>query len=714
MVAPAPIPIKAMRKSDSPVINNHRSPVKQSLLIEDRVSFRRKNASLEEVWALSRKKLESRRVLVPTAVPGMLPGAQPVNSNLSVSVSSFGSLSSMRNYRRSSFMVPRKARFSLLLPHEVVVLKRTLSDPHLRPEQVQADDEAGLLSSWMSDATDLTWRPARQRRRSIFEIPTPSSARLAKALLHQLAAELNMRVPPAERLREAFARRDLRIRQEFEAARQNPLHHLESVADVGSTARSRALTQRQGVRKMLAEAGAAAPAPVAPLHMTKSMSSSTLISVRKSVSANSTLPHVKAKSSTTTVIPPPVVSAPAIVANSSGPPPGKQLDRGASALSLTHATGPAKKQLMTRKDCVLEYDGGQERYVLKFATCDRMVTSLVDRFVEVEKEEFLFESLGDAGGANGANGGSGATGATGGATAKKGDRQRFKRQRLAEVTSSARNFCIGSLKLWSATEVLWAMQRLSEEIARHADKMQGTDWAVTSDMGCLEQLVRVWLQACFPHCVKDSDTLQVFTSLIAAMPNREQLDEDIVHLSQAARPGAFSRGNGTGSVKSAKKQTLNLFGGSSEAARLAQQRAERDFMHLDILTVPASEFAQELTRLTLFLMRRVAVDKLVNRDLTVDKETARAARSALELAPLFVLRSRTERLSHWTASVVVGEKSLKRRTELFSKMVSIAVRLVELRNMHDAVAMVTALHNPAVSRLRQTLLARRSHPPLPA
>jgi hypothetical protein len=69
---------------------------------------------------------------------------------------------------------------------------------------------------------------------------------------------------------------------------------------------------------------------------------------------------------------------------------------------------------------------------------------------------------------------------------------------------------------------------------------------------------------------------------------------------------------------------------------------------------------------------------------------------------MYVLRSRTERVSHWTASVVVGEKLLKRRVELFSKMVAIAAKLVDMRNLHDAVAVVSALHNPAVSRLRQT------------
>ncbi len=38
-------------------------------------------------------------------------------------------------------------------------------------------------------------------------------------------------------------------------------------------------------------------------------------------------------------------------------------------------------------------------------------------------------------------------------------------------------------------------------------------------------------------------------------------------------------------------------------------------------------------------------------------------------------------------------------------MTAICARLVELRNLHDAVAMVTGLHNPAVTRLKQTQAA---------
>jgi hypothetical protein len=353
--------------------------------------------------------------------------------------------------------------------------------------------------------------------------------------------------------------------------------------------------------------------------------------------------------------------------------------------------GGGKKLIVLRKDCVLEYHSQQERYVLKHATCDRMIVSLVDRFWEVEKDPALRKD-------------------------KKG-----KKAKIAEVVETARLFCIGSLKvlqfknyscfvfifvfvffclffffkkivfmkLWSAGEVLNAMLRLMNDLIAHANKMQGTDWAVTSDLGCLERLVRVWLQECFPQCVQDSDTLQSFTALVSAMPDRDAIEADIVQLAQK-KSALFKRT--VGKKSALKKRTLGLF-------VPAPRPVPTDFMQVDVLDIPAAEMAQELTRITLGLFREISVHKLVKRDLSMNPLLVK---SAADLPPLFVLRARTERLSNWTASVVVGEKLLKRRVALFSKMVAIAAKLADARNLHDAVAMVTALHNPAVSRLRQT------------
>ncbi len=247
------------------------------------------------------------------------------------------------------------------------------------------------------------------------------------------------------------------------------------------------------------------------------------------------------------------------------------------------------------------------------------------------------------------------------------------------------------------------------DLVAHANKMQGTDWAATSDLGCLEQLVRVWLQECFPQCVKvlwmymveltgfvltkkkkDSETLQSFTALVAAMPSRDTIESDIVQLSQAKSQLLRRGATATGKKSVLKKRTQRMF-------TPAPPPLPNDFLQVDLLDVPATELALELTRITLGLFRDISVDKLVKRDLS-----GQAAKSSMDLPPLFVLRARTERLSNWTASNVVGEKLLKRRVAIFTKMVAIAAKLADMRNLHDAVAMVTALHNPAVSRLRQT------------
>ncbi len=560
----------------------------------DKVSFK-KGAEEKEVWALSRRKLESLRTLGGTQGGGGGVTDKAASMNLSAYI-----LSNQPG-RRATFMV-KKQQQVLLQPLELLVCKRKLSDPQIQAAMVAAEDDAVSLSAWMADASlsNVSINQPRQavtdprrRRQSVLSAPPPTSLKAAKLLLLQLSSELQGRMPRPETLREAFERRDARIRQEFEAARVNPLHHLENVA--GTTARSRAKTMKFDAQNLISETSQTVSAPAAPQSM-------------------------------------------------------------AAQAGLVQG-----KKLQTRKDCILEFDSEQERYVLKFATCDRMMTSLVDRFWEADKQKD----------------------------------KKLKKVRLAEVTATARQFCIGSLKLWTAAEVLDAMLRLMDDLVAHEKKMQGTEWASsTAGLPCLERLVLVWLQECFPRCVKDTSALNCFTTLVAAMPNRDAIEDEIVLLSQA-KSEVFKR---TVGKKNVLKRTLGLFGSASRNSDVDSN----DFMRLDVLEVSSSELALELTRLSVSLMREIAVDKLVKRDLGVDPNLARGAKSYLDLPPLFVLRSRTERLSHWAASVVLGEKQLSRRVALFSKLIAVAARLVDMRNLHDAVAIITAMHNPAVSRLRQT------------
>lgn len=190
----------------------------------------------------------------------------------------------------------------------------------------------------------------------------------------------------------------------------------------------------------------------------------------------------------------------------------------------------------------------------------------------------------------------------------------------------------------------------------------------------LQSLFQIWILALYPRSVRDPATLSVFSALLASMPHRAAMDELLLRASHRARPPA-------------PRRFLPLRRGGGTAGDLLPPPS-------DVLEVGTGELAVELTRLSLGLLRELPADVLVRGQM--------GDGGATELGQL---RQRTERLSRWAASMVVGERLLKRRVQIFGKMVSVAARLVELRNLHDALAIVAGLHNPAVSRLRQTKVA---------
>jgi hypothetical protein len=153
--------------------------------------------------------------------------------------------------RRSTFSVPKapQRRMQVVLSaEEVRELKRTLSDPMISVDMVTAEDDE-LLSEWLAEGGGTTKSGAGTgkvaRRRSVLAIPTPASVKTARSALRQLAAELDDRIPAPQKLSELFATREARVKMDFEAARMNPLHHLESVGPL----RSRAKVEKKKQRK---------------------------------------------------------------------------------------------------------------------------------------------------------------------------------------------------------------------------------------------------------------------------------------------------------------------------------------------------------------------------------------------------------------------------------------------------------------------------------
>lgn len=283
--------------------------------------------------------------------------------------------------------------------------------------------------------------------------------------------------------------------------------------------------------------------------------------------------------------------------------------------NMPHYNGP---QNLVQNDCILEFDTKQERYLIRYATCDRLVQCLA-------KNEHI----------------------------------------LGDWSESARSFCAGSLKLWSPKEVLDCMRQVRDQLL--SVKEAGSS---SSTWHGLKRLIHVWICTCFPRCVSNPETLQSFFALT------HDVENEMVQLVQ-------------------DNSIMNRRG--------VMQKNTVDFLQLDVLTVHAADFATELTRVSVDLMRELPLDQLLQMRSNFDHKIARTAHTVYDLPSFFVLRKRTERLSNWTASVVVSEKRLRRRIDLYVKVVAIASRLVEMRNFHDAIAMISALHNPAVARLRRTI-----------
>lgn len=564
-------------------------------------------------WTLSRRKLEMARALPGSSNlfsngSAATNGAVTARMDLSASACFGGDMKPLMSRHTFAPGVMSKAKqkqaFEGVSQEERLKITRTLSDPHINPALVVAEVDAKSLNDWIamgSDGVSDKLSNSSLLVKARKKSMAANSWNAARALIYEMSEELKKAFPKIDNYAEALARRDRKVQAGFEEAKDNPLFHLEYAASQGNRAR---------VKTMKIEA------------------------------ANDLL-------------------------RSADSAPQVSLAMSNEGLNLKDAAAAASgKNLIVRKDCILEYDAKQLQYTFKYATCDRMIGSLVERFMELE--------------------------GTGSLSVSRKERKANK-GKSSELYASARHFCVGSLKLWSVTEILDSMRRLRDQMLAHANKMAGTGWAAGSDINGLEQLVRIWIQTCFPRCVSDSESLQSFTALVRDLPGKEELEAEMVQLAQA---NSIMNKRGLVQKKMSKKKTL---------PRFIAKPVPSDFLQLDLLAVPAADLALELTRVSLDLMRELPLDKLVHSSLKIDAEVAKKAQTIYDLPPLLVLRKRTERLSHWTASVVVAEKLLRRRVELYSKMVAVAAKLVDMRNLHDAVAMVSALHNPAVSRLRRTI-----------
>lgn len=452
-----------------------------------------------------------------------------------------------------------------------------------------------------------------------------------------------------DKMQDAVKRRQQRITVSFEAAKLNPLHFLETSTTSDSIGRKSKL--------------------------------------RSSNAAATKTNVATAKSPTAAVIPvatdfkKPAAAAAAVATPSTAVTPSSSSSPNRSVSSSTLPKIAETSNLTVQKDGVLERNSAKGgKPTLKLGTLARVLRDVLDQMA--------------AGGV--------------GDDDKRDMKKSTKllRKLKADTRHIGREFVYGSLKIWGVAEVLAAMVKCTT--------YPKEEWGFAAMWTSLETLVPIWLECCFPYALKGPDALEAsaqLTLLVAAMPNKKELQDLMASLSQGVnvplrkvkRLGTIARSLRTLPSGASSSSSASSSSASSPSNNVWASSA--DHLSVELLETSSDLFAVELTRVTLHFLRHLPVDRLVRSDFQISEAESHKAKNMVDLPAMFVLRQRTQRLSRWTASAIVGERDFKRRVKVFAKLVAICARLVELRNLHDAVAMVTGLWNPAVSRLKQTLAA---------
>ena len=202
----------------------HRRSVQLSSQHEDRVSFTRgEGAEEEQVWTLSRTKLDALRTLrVSSSSSGTFDSLNSViaaKKSPILSVSNGALRQRSQTNRLSQIVLPKaplKSNSSVLTRVELVRLNRTLSDPQILPSRIEEEKN---LTEW-TEGSEKSQQVAKtsQIRRIV-----PQNRNESILILKKVSGELNKSMPAPGSLSGAFARREKRIKLEFEKARINPL-----------------------------------------------------------------------------------------------------------------------------------------------------------------------------------------------------------------------------------------------------------------------------------------------------------------------------------------------------------------------------------------------------------------------------------------------------------------------------------------------------------
>ncbi|ESO03469.1 hypothetical protein HELRODRAFT_80378 [Helobdella robusta] len=115
----------------------------------------------------------------------------------------------------------------------------------------------------------------------------------------------------------------------------------------------------------------------------------------------------------------------------------------------------------------------------------------------------------------------------------------------------------------------------------------------------------------------------------------------------------------------------------------------------DLLKVSSENFASQMTVMDMIIFKAIQPEELTTCSWT--------AKDKLTVAPNVVAFTRRfNHINFWVQKEILSGTSVKARGEIMSHFIKIAKHLLELNNLHSALAIVSALQSAAVYRLEKT------------
>lgn len=254
---------------------------------------------------------------------------------------------------------------------------------------------------------------------------------------------------------------------------------------------------------------------------------------------------------------------------------------------------------------------------------------------------------------------------------------------------------LGSYRTFTSAKVL--ARKLAEryQVPREAIE-RGVDAKGVQD--CVVRLLRMWISRYPEDMTPDvAETIADFTKATLAKGRHENQAKSLAASLEGFLPKEINtKARGRDRSKSEPGSQLKRFRGFSGIAGLGDAgSASTRVLAQDLWEVDEEELAAAMTEVDLEVFRRIRPAELMGGAWNKPKLRHRSPN-------VLLMVNRFNRTANWIASEVLLETNLRNRAKLLGKVIKLASALRDLRNYNGLMAVMSALSNSAVERLKFT------------